>query len=202
MQTFQQKESFCTVILLIWLLKLHSCVFVNLMERVAAQFVAPWAKNPAWEGQYPYLSIHPAGTTSMNTGANTLARTEGTKRTGKPVFGVKAFSPLLCILEVPSKVLLDYMHLVLAGEFLRRFNIWLDHQSDNGFQSQSKDEVDAALLNVKFPHDFHRKLRSINELKRWKNRELQNFFLHASLPILKTFFPDDYFCHFALVVDR
>ena len=92
------------------------------------------------------------------------------------------------------------MHLVLAGEFLRRLKIWLDHQSDNGFLSQSKDEVDAALLSVKFPHDFNRKLRPINELKRWKDRELQNFFLHASLPILKSFFPDDCFCHFALLV--
>ena len=29
---------------------------------------------------------------------------------------------------------------------------------------------------------------------------MQNFFLHASLPVLKYFFPDDYFCHFALLV--
>ena len=29
---------------------------------------------------------------------------------------------------------------------------------------------------------------------------MQNFFLHASLPILNYFFPDDYFCHFALLV--
>ena len=92
------------------------------------------------------------------------------------------------------------MHLVLAGEFLRRLKIWLDHQSDNGFLSQSKGEVDAALLRVKFPHDFNRKFRPINELKRWKDRELQNFFLHASLPILNYFFLDDYFCHFSLLV--
>lgn len=105
------------------------------------------------------------------------------------MFGVKAFSPLLRVLEVPSKVLLDHMHLVLAGEFLRRLKIWLDHQSDNGFLSQSKDEVDAAMLSVKFPHDFNRKLRPINELKRWKDRELQNFFLHASLTITFAILP-------------
>ena len=73
-----------------------------------------------------------------------------------------AFSPLLCVMGVPTKVLLDYMHRMLAGEFLRRLNIWLDHQSDNGFLAESKDEVDVALLNVKFPHDFNRKLRPIN----------------------------------------
>lgn len=98
-----------------------------------------------------------------------------------------AFSPLLCVMGVPTKVLLDYMHRMLAGEFLRRLNIWLDHQSDNGFLAESKDEVDVALLNVKFPHDFNRKLRPIIELKRWKDRELKNFFLHVSLPLLKLF---------------
>ena len=96
---------------------------------------------------------------------------------------------------VPTKVLLDYMHRMLASEFLRRLNIWLYHQSDNGFLAESKDEVDVALLNVKFPHDFNRNLRPINELKRWKDRELQNFFLHVSLPLLKLF-PGDYLCNF------
>ena len=28
----------------------------------------------------------------------------------------------------------------------------------------------------------------------------KNLLLHASLPILKPYFPDDYFCHFALLV--
>ena len=145
---------------------------------------------------YPYAIQEPP----RRRHDQTLLHAQTAERTGKPVFGVKAFSPLLRVLEVPSKVLLDHMHLVLAGEFLRRLKIWLDHQSDNGFLSQSKDEVDAALLSVKFPHDFNRKLRPINELKRWKDRELQNFFLHASLPIMKSFFPDDCFCHFALLV--
>lgn len=116
------------------------------------------------------------------------------------MFGIKDVSPLLCVLEVPSKVLLDYMHLVLAGEFLRRMNIWMDHQSGQGFLSESKDEVDEAVTAIQFPHDFNRKLRPQSELKRWKNRELQNLFLHASLPILESFMPDNYFCHFSLLV--
>ncbi|CAH3157167.1 unnamed protein product [Pocillopora meandrina] len=46
-------------------------------------------------------------------------------------------------------------------------------------------------MNVKFPHDLNRKLRPLSK----KDKELQ-----ASLPILKPFFPDDYFCHFALLI--
>lgn len=67
--------------------------------------------------------------------------------------------------------------------------MWLDGQGDNGFISDSKEEVDHAMLNLKFPHDFNCTLRPVSELKRWKDRELQNLFLHASLPILKPFFP-------------
>ena len=77
------------------------------------------------------------------------------------------------------------MHLVLAGEFLRRLNIWINNQSDQGFLSQSYEAIDQAMMSIKFPHDFNRKLRPLSELKRWKDRELQNLFLHASLPILK-----------------
>ena len=116
------------------------------------------------------------------------------------MFGVKGFSPLLRVIEVPDKVLLDYMHLVLAGEFLRRVNIWINPQSDNGFLSDVKEEVDEAMLAVKFPHDFNRKLRPLSELKRWKDREHQNLLLHASLSIVKPHFPPQYFYHFALFV--
>lgn len=145
---------------------------------------------------YPFDNQDPP----RRTHKQTLLHARTAERTGKSVFGIKGVSPLLRVLEVPSQVLLDYMHLVLAGEFLRRMNIWLNHQSDQGFLSECKDQVDEAMMNIKFPHDFNRKLRPLSELKRWKDRELQNLFLHASLPVLKPFFPDDYFCHIALLV--
>jgi len=75
------------------------------------------------------------------------------------------------------------MHLVLAGEFLRRLNIWLDSQIDCGFLANKKEEIDEVTLMVKFSHDFHRKLRPLSDLKKWKDRELQNLFLHASLAV-------------------
>lgn len=145
---------------------------------------------------YPYTNQPPP----LRTHAQTLLHAATAERTGKPFFGVKGVSPLLRVLNVPDQVLLDYMHLVLAGEFLRRLNIWLNHQHDNGFLSEFKEEVDQAMLVVRFPHDFNRKLRPISELKRWKDRELQNLFLHTSLPILKPYLPSKYFQHFSLLV--
>jgi len=88
--------------MLIWLLRLHVCVFVNLMARVAFQFVCTLGEESSM-GRAVSVFIHIPFRNHPDAG-----------RTGKPVF-------------VPSKVLLDYVHLALAGEFLRRLNIWLDH---------------------------------------------------------------------------
>ena len=137
---------------------------------------------------YPYSNQEPP----RRTHAQTLLYARTAERTGKTIFGVKGFSPMLHVLDIPSQVLLDYMHLVLAGEFPRRLNIWLDNQSENGYLAQSMQEVDQAMVNIKFPHDFNTKQRPLSELKRWKDQGLQNLFLHASLPILKPYFPDDY----------
>ena len=68
---------------------------------------------------YPYTNKEPPGRTQNQT----LLHAEMTERTRKAVFGVKGRSPLLRALHVPQQLLLDYMHLVLAGEFLRRLNI-------------------------------------------------------------------------------
>lgn len=153
-------------------------------------------KGKGYSRVYPYSDEdHP-----LRTHEQTLIHARTAERTGKPVFGIKGVSPLLRVIEVPDKVLLDYMHLVLAGEFLRSVNIWINPQSDNGFLSNAKKEVDEAMLAVKFPHDFNRKLRPLSELKRWKDRELQNLLLHGSLPIVKAYFPPQYFYHFALFV--
>ena len=153
-------------------------------------------KGKGYSRIYPYSDEdHP-----LRTREQTLIHARTAERTGKPVFGIKGVSPLLRVIEVPDNVLLDYMHLVLAGEFLRRVNIWINPQSDNGFLSNAKKEVDEAMLAVKFPHDFNRKLRPLSELKRWKDRELQNLLLHGSLPIVKAYFPPQYFYHFALFV--
>lgn len=102
---------------LIWLLRFH--VFVNLMARVAFQFVCTLGKECSMGRALSVFIYIP------------FRKHPDAERTGKPVCGVEAFSPFLHVLEVPSEVLLDYVHLALAGEFVR-LNICLDHQCDNG----------------------------------------------------------------------
>ena len=59
---------------------------------------------------FPYTIQEPP----WGTCEQTLWHAQTPERTGKPLFGNKAFSPLLCVVGVPTKVLLDYMHLILA----------------------------------------------------------------------------------------
>lgn len=67
------------------------------------------------------------------------------------------------------------------------------------FYPMLKKTFDEAMLTIKFPHDYNHKLRLLTELKRWKDLELQNLLLHGSLPIVKPYFPPQYFYHFTLI---
>ena len=111
---------------------------------------------------YPYKNQEPP----CWTHAQTLLHARTAERTKKAVFGVKGVSSLPRVLKVPSQVLLNYMHLVLMGEFLRRLNIWINNQSDQGFLPQSYEAIDHAMMNVKFPHDLNWKLRPLSKVKR------------------------------------
>ena len=86
---------------------------------------------------YPYNDEDPP----LRTHEQTLLHASTAERTEKPVFGVKGVSLLLHVIEeVPEKELLNYMHLVFAGEFLRRVNTWINPFSNNGFLSDVKED--------------------------------------------------------------
>jgi hypothetical protein len=44
------------------------------------------------------------------------------------------------------------------------------------------------LETIDLSHDFKQKFTSLDEVKRWKASEKQNFFLHAILPVRKDIF--------------
>ena len=56
------------------------------------------------------------------------------------------------------------------------------------------------FLDSTVPHDFKWKFRSLDQVKRWKASEKQNFFLHASLPVLKHILLSEIFYHHLLLV--
>lgn len=123
----------------------------------------------------------------------TLWHAQTPERTGKPLFGNKAFSPLLCVVGVPTKVLLDYMHLILASEFLRRLLAWSSKRQwiprrvqGWGWCGIAKCEVSTWFQPKVKTHKWTK------EMERWRVAE---FLSPCELAITKTFFPGDYFCN-------
>ena len=72
------------------------------------------------------------------------------KRSGKPVFGCMGESKLHKIFRIPENILLDYMHLVLEGEFLGRLSIWLDSKSGNGYLAKHTNALDKCCCRSLF----------------------------------------------------
>ncbi|CAB3980740.1 Hypothetical predicted protein [Paramuricea clavata] len=67
---------------------------------------------------------------------------------------------------IPEKRLLDYLHQVLEGEFFRKLKCWFvtsKHQ-DMFCLKNVVTKFEKLTLNVKLPHDFPQKMRSICDL--------------------------------------
>ena len=106
----------------------------------------------------------------------------------KSLFGILGTSPLHDLLRIPE------------ANLCSGFSIWLNSQDENGFLAKQVAPLEDAMGKINFPHDFNRKLRPFRDFKRWKDREIQNFFLHASLPLLKTLLPPEFFYHLSIFV--
>ena len=154
------------------------------------------AKGKGTVQVYPVYEDTPA----RRNHADTIGHAQLAETTKNLLFGILGTSPLHDVLRIPDSLILDYMHLVLEGEFVRRLSIWLNGQNENGFLAKQTAPLEEAMLRIQFPHDFNRKLRPFRDFKRWKDREVQNLFLHASLPLLKFLLPPNLFYHLSIFV--
>ena len=119
----------------------------------------------------------------------------------RSIFGIKGPSPVHSILTIPDKILLDYLHQVLEGEYLRKLKTWFvtSQRDDDYCLKDVASELDKLLLAVKLPHDF-KKMRSLSDLNKWKADEKEILLLHIGLPILRNFLPNEHFFHHSLFV--
>jgi hypothetical protein len=125
------------------------------------------------------------------------------EQSGETLYGVMGTSPVHDILEIPEMVLLDYMHQVLEGEYTRRLSKWFNGSCPSGVSLRdeaTKETLSGKLMSTLLPHDFKRKLRQVEEFKRWKANEKQTMFLHVGLPLLKQLLPTELFYHHCLLV--
>ena len=124
------------------------------------------------------------------------------ERSKTPVKGVKGFSILSELLQLPECIPIDYMHAILEGVFKRLFLSWTSTSSHHKpyYLGPYKKLIDKMASRIKPPSDFSRTLRSIDLIKYWKASEFRAWLLHYSIPLLKDFLPPEYLHHFALLV--
>ncbi|GBM13520.1 hypothetical protein AVEN_82790-1 [Araneus ventricosus] len=108
--------------------------------------------------------------------------------TGKAVHAVKGPTELMKLyqnFDLVQRFVPDYMHAVLLGVVRQIMSLWIQTSSnDFSIKQKSLRVLNHRTLNIKFPQETTRKLRSTNEVLFWKASEFR-IFLFVSPIILK-----------------
>ncbi|XP_072747535.1 uncharacterized protein [Anoplolepis gracilipes] len=102
-------------------------------------------------------------------------------------------------IDIVNNFPLDYMHLICLGVVKKIIlNIWLFGPAAHKLSKTQIEEISNYLIQIKscIPSDFARKIRSLNECKRWKATEFRFFLLYCGPIILKNILPFDKYLHF------
>ncbi|GBN46943.1 hypothetical protein AVEN_90643-1 [Araneus ventricosus] len=125
--------------------------------------------------------------------------------TGKAVHGVKGPTELMKLypnFDLVQSFVPDYMHAVLLGVVRQIVSLWIQTSSnDFSINQKSLRVLNHRILNIKFPQETTRKLRSTNEVLFWKASEFR-IFLFVSPIILKHLISKNVYNHWLLLVHR
>ncbi|GBM10952.1 hypothetical protein AVEN_168321-1 [Araneus ventricosus] len=122
---------------------------------------------------------------------------------GKAVHGVKGPTELMKLypnFDLVQSFVPDYMHTVLLGVVRQIMSLWIQTSSnDFSINQKSLRVLNHRILNIKFPLETTRKLRSTNEVLFWKASEFR-IFLFVSPIILKNLITKNVYNHWLLLV--
>ncbi|XP_063919114.1 uncharacterized protein LOC135134383 isoform X1 [Zophobas morio] len=115
----------------------------------------------------------------------------------------KGKSPLLTLrIGLVSQFVLDPMHLIYQGVIKRLLLIYLlEGKRPYKLSKLAVSKINNQLLLVKkhTPIDFHRKIRTLSDIKRWKAVEYRFFLLYCGPLVLKNILEKEYYQHFLLL---
>ncbi|XP_037502213.1 uncharacterized protein LOC119376472 [Rhipicephalus sanguineus] len=122
---------------------------------------------------------------------------------GAPVHGVKTVSPLINLQQfnIVSGFVPDYMHCVLLGLGRQFLELWLEGTGREFYIGRHLRIIDERLLSLTPPREVKRMPRSLKERKWWKAKELENWILFYSLPVLEGILERKYLQHWACLVE-
>ncbi|CAF1289831.1 unnamed protein product [Didymodactylos carnosus] len=107
--------------------------------------------------------------------------------------GVKGLSKLLEIIEYPTQVIYDYMHLVCLGTTMNLIKRW-----QKLIEKNNVTIIDQKLHSVRLPHNLNTPfIHSITSPNDWKAKNFRTFVLYIGLPIIISYLPILHASHFA-----
>ncbi|CAH0549692.1 unnamed protein product [Brassicogethes aeneus] len=116
---------------------------------------------------------------------------------------IKEKSPLLALeVGLVSQFVLDPMHLIYLGVMKRLLILyWIEGKRPYKMSKLNFNNISESLRHIKkfIPVDFHRKIRSLDEVKRWKALEYRFFLLYCGPLALKNNIDKKYYEHFLLL---
>ncbi|XP_049272799.1 uncharacterized protein LOC125758995 [Rhipicephalus sanguineus] len=124
-------------------------------------------------------------------------------RQGVTVHGVKTASPLISLpyFHIVAGFVPDYMHCILLGVGRQFLDLWLESSGCAYSLSRKQHTIDERLMAIRPPKDVKRLPRPTKERKWWKAKELENWILYYSIPVLDGILDRRYLQHWACMVE-
>ncbi|KAJ8935531.1 hypothetical protein NQ314_012749, partial [Rhamnusium bicolor] len=116
---------------------------------------------------------------------------------------VSGQSPLLELdVGLVSNFVLDPMHLIYLGIMKRLINYWLEGKRQFKLSKAATADINKNLHSFKvhiIPTEFGRKIRTFNDVKRWKAVEFRFFLLYSGILAMRSSLDSVKYKHFLLL---
>jgi hypothetical protein len=112
------------------------------------------------------------------------------------IYGINGTTTFTKIMNIPDQLPFDYMHLVLQGHCKWIINQYFNESKKSHCyigKDEQKNEINMILSSLELPHNFNRKLTTLEKMKHWKSVQYKIFFFYAIIPTLMWVLPPYYF---------
>ncbi|XP_070393260.1 uncharacterized protein [Dermacentor albipictus] len=149
--------------------------------------------------KYPVESVN----SSERTESQMLEDMQEAVTEGVTVHGVKTVSPLISLqhFNIVWGFVPDYMHFILLGIGRQFLALWFESSGGAYSLSREQHKIDERLMAIRPPRDLKRLPRPTKERKWWKAKELENWILYYSIPVLDGILDKKYLQHWACLVE-